>query len=129
MYFPYSGGLLYKTCSYKFCKIHRKHLSSRNFLTKLQRFSMQLSLWRRFLSLVRELLQFHGQSKLNKHLTIWKTVPSDLMTEHHVPECHVEDKIILCYFISCRMNPLETYLIEKLLYAKESSKVLQLPGK
>ena len=35
MYFPCSGGLLYKTCSYKFCKIHRKHLSGRlSFLTK-----------------------------------------------------------------------------------------------
>ena len=29
MYFPCSGSLLYKTCSYKFFKIHRKHVSAR----------------------------------------------------------------------------------------------------
>lgn len=46
------------------------------------------------------------------------------MTEHDVPECRVEDKSILK-----PMSPLETYLIEKLLYAEESSKFLQLPGK
>ena len=29
MYFPCLGGLLYKTCSYKFCKIHIRYLSER----------------------------------------------------------------------------------------------------
>ena len=32
MYFPCFGGLQYQTCSYKFCKIYKKHLSARLYV-------------------------------------------------------------------------------------------------